>query len=327
MDPAVLDAILKGLPQISHPDLLVGLNTADDAGVFRISPDIALIQTVDFFTPIVDDPYLYGQVAAANSLSDVYAMGGRPITALNICAFPSDEMEPEMIAEILRGGQEKVAEAGAVLVGGHTIDDPEPKYGLSVTGIVHPDRVVSNAGAKPGDRLILSKPLGTGLVSDAYMDDAVSEEEMAPVVDSMRALNRIAAEQMVAFGVEACTDITGFGLMGHGREMAVASGVGLRIQFSKIPVFELALRIAAERQGGGLRRNRLTFEPFVRVDGAVTETQLRLLFDPQTSGGLLMAVSGETSQALLTALLEAGLAAAVIGEVVVDHPGQIEVAE
>ena len=222
----MLDAILKDLPGIDHPDLLVGLSTADDAGVFRVSADVALIQTVDFFTPIVDDPYLYGQVAAANSLSDVYAMGGRPITALNICGFPSDEVNPEVVAEILRGGQDKVTEAGAVLVGGHTVEDVEPKYGLAVTGMVHPDRVVTNAGAQPGDRLVLTKPLGTGLISDAYKSGEISEEEMQPAAASMVRLNDAASAQMAAHGAHACTDITGFGLLGHGREMAREAGWG-----------------------------------------------------------------------------------------------------
>ena len=321
----MLDAILKDLPRVDHPDLLVGLSTADDAGVFRISADTALIQTVDFFTPIVDDPYLYGQVAAANSLSDVYAMGGRPITALNICGFPSDELDAGRVAEILRGGQEKVTEAGAVLVGGHTVDDPEPKYGLAVTGVVHPDRVVSNAAAQPGDRLILTKRLGTGVISDAYMDGEVSEEDIGPAVDSMRGLNHAASERMVVHGAHACTDITGFGLLGHGREMAAGSGVGLRFRASEVPYFDLALKLAGERQGGGLRRNRAQFEPFVQMAEAVPEAVRRLLFDPQTSGGLLIAILPEAAEALLADLKGAGLEAALIGEAVADHPGEIEV--
>ena len=195
----MLDVILKKLTPVAHPDLMVGMNTADDAGVFRISEDVALIQTVDFFTPIVDDPQAYGQIAAANSLSDVYAMGGRPITALNICGFPSDDVEPEVIAEVLRGAQEKVAESGAVLVGGHSVEDVEPKFGLSVTGVVHPDDVKTNAGARVGDRLILTKPLGTGLMSDAYQNGEIDEDALQIAVDSMVQLNRIAAEEMVAY--------------------------------------------------------------------------------------------------------------------------------
>ena len=316
---------MKDLPKIEHPDLLVGVNTADDAGVFRISEEMALIQTVDFFTPIVDDPFAYGQISAANSLSDVYAMGGRPITALNICAFPKDKLEHTSIAEILRGGQEKVSESGAVLVGGHTVDDPEPKYGLSVTGVVHPDRIVVNAGARPGDRLVLSKPLGTGLAADAYMGDKISEEEMGPVIASMARLNDVASEQMVACGAHACTDITGFGLLGHAFRMATESGVGLRLRTSSIPHFDLALKLAERRTGGGMMRNRAQFESSVRISGDVPEAWMRLLYDPQTSGGLLVSVASEVADSLVENLVEKGLTAAMIGEVLGEHPGRVEV--
>lgn len=321
----MLDEILKKLPKIAHPDLLVGLNTADDAGVFRISADVALIQTVDFFPPIVDDPYVYGQIAAANALSDVYAMGGRPITALNICAFPGDEMDVDTASAILRGGQDKVTEAGAVILGGHTLDDDEPKYGLAVTGVVHPDRVATNAGARPGDALILTKPLGTGLIFDAYMDEELPEAATQPAVEAMRRLNAAAAEQMAAHGAHACTDITGFGLMGHACEMAAASGVGLRFYAGRVPYFDLALRIAGKRQGGGLWRNRLTFEPHVQMAEAVSEALRRLLFDPQTSGGLLISVPSGAADVLLQDLKAADVDAAQVGEVVADHPGEIEV--
>jgi len=321
----VLDLILKDLPVVDHPDLLVGLNTADDAGVFRISDDTALIQTVDFFTPIVDDPYAYGQIAAANSLSDVYAMGGRPITALNICGFPSDDIPPEMIAEILRGGQEKVAESGAVLVGGHSVEDVEPKYGLSVTGIIHPDKVKANAGALVGDHLILTKPLGTGLMSDAYQNDEIDEGALQPAVDSMAFLNRIAAEEMETRNVHGCTDITGFGLVGHGLEMAIASGVGFCIRASDVPRFDLALKIAEGREGGGLRRNRAAHGDAVRFADDVAEPMRRLLFDPQTSGGLLIAVAPNDADDLLKSLIGGGVSAQNIGEVVAEHPGEIEV--
>ena len=321
----MLDAILRKLPTVGHPDLLIGLNSADDAGVFRVSDELALIQTVDFFTPIVDDPYLFGQISAANSLSDVYAMGGRPLTALNILAFPSNGIDPDMVAEILKGAQDKVVEAGGVVVGGHTVDDAEPKYGMSVTGVVHPDQVISNAGAVAGDRLILTKPLGTGLMSDAYMDDAISEEELQPAVDSMVRLNRAASEQMVAHGAHACTDITGFGLIGHGHEMAEASKVGLRIRVSAISVIPAAEKIARDRQGGGLRRNRLAFEAHARIDSRVREPQRRLLFDPQTSGGLLISIPDESAQSLLSSLKAEGVVAAEIGEAVAEGPGEIEV--
>lgn len=304
---------------------MVGMNTADDAGVFRISDDVALIQTVDFFTPIVDDPRQYGQIAAANSLGDVYAMGGRPLTALNICGFPTDEVTPETIAEILRGAQEKVAESGAVLVGGHSVEDVEPKFGLSVTGIAHPDEVKTNAGAQAGDLLILTKPLGTGLMSDAYQNGEISDGDLQIAVDSMAQLNRIAAEHMVARGAHGCTDITGFGLLGHGLEMAQASAVGLRIRASDVPRFDLAVKIAAHREGGGLRRNRAARGRAVRFADAVDEPSRRLFFDPQTSGGLLIAIAPDSADALLASLIAEGIMARQIGEAVAEHPGEIEV--
>ena len=321
----MLDAILATLPPVAHPDLMVGMSTADDAGVFRISDDVALIQTVDFFTPIVDDPRQYGQIAAANSLGDVYAMGGCPITALNICGFPSDEVAPETIAEILRGAQEKVAESGAVLVGGHSVEDVEPKFGLSVTGIAHPDEVKTNAGAQVGDLLILTKPLGTGLMSDAYQNGEISEGDLQIAIDSMVELNRIAAEHMVAHGAHGCTDITGFGLLGHGLEMARASAVGLRIWASEVPRFDLAVELAAQREGGGLRRNRAARGRAVRFADAVDEPLRRLFFDPQTSGGLLIAIAADSADALLNALIAEGIAARQIGEAVAERPGEIEV--
>lgn len=316
---------MKTVPQVAHPDLMVGMNTADDAGVFRISDEMALIQTVDFFTPIVDDPHQYGQIAAANSLSDVYAMGGRPITALNICGFPSDAVAPEVIAEILRGAQEKVAESGAVLVGGHSVEDVEPKFGLSVTGIAHPDEIKTNAGARAGDLLILTKPLGTGLMSDAYQNGEISEADLQIAVDAMVQLNRVAAETMVAYGAHACTDITGFGLLGHGLEMARASAVGLRIRASEVPRFDLALQIAAHREGGGLRRNRAARGRAVRFAAEVDEPLRRLFFDPQTSGGLLIALAPAVADALLNALIAKGVMAKHIGEAVAEDPGEIEV--
>ena len=321
----MLDLILKDLPKVSHPDLLVGLGTADDAGVFRIAPDMALIQTVDFFTPIVDDPFAYGQIAAANSLSDVYAMGGRPITALNICGFPSDDVPPEMIAEILKGAYEKVAESGAVLVGGHSVEDVEPKFGLSVTGLIHPDQVKTNAGAKVGDWLVLTKPLGTGLMSDAYQNDELSEEELLPAIEMMSQLNKVASEQMVALDAHGCTDITGFGLMGHGLEMAIASGVGFVIRSADVPLFEAAYKIAETREGGGLRRNRAARGSKVHFADDVSEPIRRLFFDPQTSGGLLIALAKEQANVLIEALQALGIDARAIGEVVGDHPGEIQV--
>lgn len=305
--------------------MLVGLNTADDAGVFRISDDTALIQTVDFFTPIVDDPFAYGQIAAANSLSDVYAMGGRPITALNICGFPSDDVPPEMIAEILKGAHEKVAEAGALLVGGHSVEDVEPKFGLSVTGVVHPDQVKTNAGAKVGDRLILTKPLGTGLMSDAFQNDELSEEDLQPAIVSMSQLNRIASEQMVVFHAHGCTDITGFGLMGHGLEMTIASQVGFVIRATDVPIFDTAYQVAKNREGGGLRRNRAARGNLVHFADEIEEPLRRLLFDPQTSGGLLIALASKDADDLIETLQDLGIDARIIGDVVGNHTGEIHV--
>lgn len=321
----MLDLILKDLPKVNHPDLLVGLNTADDAGVFRIAPDMALIQTVDFFTPIVDDPYAYGQIAAANSLSDVYAMGGRPITALNICGFPSDDVPPEMIAEILKGAHDKVVESGAVLVGGHSVEDVEPKFGLSVTGLIHPDQVKANSGAKVGDRLVLTKPLGTGLMSDAYQNDELSEEDLLPAIEVMSQLNKVASEHMVRLDANGCTDVTGFGLMGHGLEMAVASGVGFVIRASDVPFFDAAYKVAETREGGGLRRNRAAHGKRVHFAKGIAEPVQRLFFDPQTSGGLLIALAPERADDLIVALQEAGIDGRIIGDVVADHPGEIQV--
>ena len=310
---------------MEHPDLIVGLNTADDAGVYRISDDTALIQTVDFFTPIVDDARTYGQVAAANALSDVYAMGGRPVTALNICAFPSEKIDAATASEILIGGPEKVREAGAVVVGGHTVEDDEPKYGLAVTGLVHPERVVTNAGARPGDRLILTKRLGTGLMTDAYRDGEIDETALQPAIDSMVALNKPSSEAMVAQRAHACTDVTGFGLLGHARELAAASKVALRFRASELLTFDLAREIARRRQGGGLRRNRLAFEPFVQVADTVQEAMRRLLFDPQTSGGLLIAVAPHRSNPLREALANGGVEAAEVGDLAAGPSGEIEV--
>ena len=321
----MLDLILKDLPRVSHPDLLVGLGTADDAGVFRISPDMALIQTVDFFTPIVDDPYAYGQIAAANSLSDVYAMGGRPITAMNICGFPSDEVPPKMIAEVLKGAFDKIAESGAVLVGGHSVEDVEPKFGLSVTGVVHPDLVKTNAGARVGDRLVLTKPLGTGLMSDAYQNDELSEEDLLPAIACMSQLNKVASEQMVALNASGCTDITGFGLMGHGLEMAIASGVGFVIRASEVPFFDLALKVVETREGGGLRRNRAAHGKLVHFAKGISEPVQRLMFDPQTSGGLLIALAPGQADMLIGVLKNSEIEACVIGDVVADHAGEIHV--
>jgi selenide,water dikinase len=300
------------------PDFLVGFDKADDAGVYRISEGLALVQTVDFFTPVVDDPYLFGQIAAANSLSDVYAMGGKPLTAMNIACFPCN-VEPSVLAEILSGGADKIREAGAVLVGGHTISDNEIKYGLSVTGTVAPERVVTNSGALPGDVLILTKPLGTGIISTAFKFDVISEADTNEAAISMSALNKTASEAMQRVGVHACTDITGFGLLGHGCELAEGSGVGLRIFSSDVPVMKNVLElIEKDCVPGGAYSNMDYFGKRVSFDHSVNEAERVALFDPQTSGGLLISVSREKAPVLLEEMNRASVNCRIIGEVLVE---------
>lgn len=286
------------LPKFQDENLLVGLETSDDAAVYKITDEIAMIQTLDFFTPIVDDPYLFGQIAAANSLSDVYAMGGEPKIALNIVAFPNC-LDSEILGDILRGGAEKVKEAGAVLVGGHTIQDEEPKYGLSVSGFVHPDRVWKNYGCKPGDALILTKPIGSGIVNTAVKADMASEEAIQDVVRVMASLNKKAKEVIEQYPISACTDITGFGLLGHCAEMASASNVTLELNLKGIPWIKEADAYA--KMGlvpAGAYRNREHTCNMVDV-GNAEEYEIDLLYDPQTSGGLLVSVAPEYVDAML----------------------------
>ena len=326
MRPDALERALAGLPETKDPNLLVGFNLADDAGVYRISEDQALVQTVDFFTPIVDDPYTFGAIAAANSLSDVYAMGGQPLTALNIAGFPSDKLEPEILNQILLGGQAKVEEAGCALVGGHTVQDPELKYGLAVTGLVHPERIYTNSGARPGDRLILTKKLGTGLIANAFKADQIGTSEIAEAVESMLTLNKAAAETLPEFAVHACTDITGFGLLGHAAEMAQGSQTGLIFNAAQVPTLTLGLTLAAKDLAGGSRDNQLFLRESVTIAEDVEPAHANILFDAQTSGGLLIAVSAGDAEALLDSLRQNGVdAAAVIGEVSEENSGRIHV--
>ena len=300
---------------------------AEDAGVYKLSDELAVVQTVDFFTPIVDDPYSFGQIAAANALSDVYAMGGRPLTALNIVCFPQQTMPLSVLKEILRGGLDKMHEAGVLLVGGHTVDDEELKYGLSVTGTVHPDKVVRNNTARPGDRLILTKPLGTGIISTAIKGGVAGEAAAAAIVKSMSALNWTAAELMREAGVSAATDITGFGLIGHAAEMVQNAGVGLIIDSPAVPFFPEAKELAEMGMvPGGLHRNREFRKGMVDVAPDVPQYLADILFDPQTSGGLLIAVPEEKAAGLLEKLHKAGVAAAaIIGEVAAEPKGRIRV--
>ncbi len=316
---------MHSLPLKPHADLLVGLEAADDAGVFRITPEIALIQTLDFFTPIVNDPYQFGQIAAANALSDVYAMGGKPLTAMNIVCFPLKTTPVEVLKEILQGGMDKVHEAGALLVGGHSVEDPELKYGLAVTGVVHPERVLTNGGARQGDWLVLTKPLGTGIIATALKGRLASKEAEAAAVKVMSALNRAAAEALEGLEVHALTDITGFGLLGHGLEMAQASKAELTIYASRAPVLSWAREYAAMGLvPAGSHANRNFCEKHLRIDPQVAPIDADLLSDAQTSGGLFIAVAPQDGATLMRRLQKQGVEdAAVIGEVTAAGEGRI----
>jgi selenide,water dikinase len=306
------------LPLIADPNVIVGLEKADDAGVYKLSDDLAIIQTVDFFTPIVDDPRMFGQIAAANALSDVYAMGGSPLTAMNIVCFPVKMLDISVLREVLRGGLEKMTEAGVALVGGHSIDDTELKYGLSVTGTVHPGRVITKAGARAGDKLILTKPLGTGIINTAIKGNVASQETAARAAGQMAALNRVASQQMQGIGVSACTDITGFGLLGHACEMIQDSDVGLRIRMSSIPLLPEAVEFAQMGMiPGGTYRNKEFRSTMIEPSGTLPDYVMDILFDPQTSGGLFIAISPDKADRLLSALRQNGVVeAAIVGEVV-----------
>jgi selenide,water dikinase len=308
---------LSQLPKSTDPRVLVGTETADDAGVYQLNEETALVQTVDFFTPMVDDPYTFGQIAAANSLSDVYSMGGKPLTALNIVGFPFCSLSAEVLAEILRGGQAKAAEAGVAILGGHTIQDKEPKYGLSVTGIVAPQAIYSNTQAKDGDYLILTKPIGTGVVTTAAKAGIVSAEVLAAAIQSMVALNAVPAAAMCAVGCHSCTDITGFGLVGHANEMAAGSGVTLEIYAQSVPLLASAEEYASMGLvPAGAYANRATLAPYVNWDSSIPEAMKDLFYDPQTSGGLLISVPPARVEALIGRLARSWeLPFAVIGRV------------
>jgi len=294
-----LAQVLCQLPPVKSDKLLVGLDTSDDAAVYKLREDTAIIQTLDFFTPVVDDPYVFGQIAAANSLSDVYAMGGKPILALNITCFPTC-LSMDILAEILKGGSNKVQEAGALLVGGHTVDDNEPKYGLSVTGIIHPDKVLSNSTAKPGDVLVLTKPLGLGVLNTAIKAEMLDKSIEQKAIDIMISLNNIAADGMNIVGANSCTDITGFGLLGHAYEMAKGSGVSMVIDLKSVPIIEGAIEKA--EMGlvpAGTYKNQGYIGENVKYEGEVPVYLKDILFDPQTSGGLLISLEKEKAEELL----------------------------
>jgi selenide, water dikinase len=306
---------------MTHPDLLVGPATADDAGVFRLSDERALVQTVDFFTPVVDDAHDWGRIAAANALSDVYAMGGEPMTALQVVAWPRNILSFELLGEVLRGGADVMAEAGCVIVGGHSIDDPEPKYGFAVTGIVDPARMTSNAAARPGDVLVLTKPIGTGIISTAIKREVCPEPVRVAAVESMARLNRDAAHAMLRAGASAATDVTGFGLLGHLAEVLAASRVGAGIDADAVPVLEGAWALLDEGSyPGGSERNLAAVENL--VDGDADVRTLRMLADAQTSGGLLIAVP----RGGVTEILESVDGATVIGGITRKAPGRIRIA-
>jgi selenide, water dikinase len=334
--------VLGKLARQQDPNVLVGFDHADDAGVYLLTPEMALVQTVDFFTPIVDDPYIFGQIAATNALSDVYAMGGRPLTSLALVCFP-DKGDLEILERILAGGLSKMIEAGCTVVGGHSIRDEETKFGYSVTGLIHPKRVFANQGAQPGDKLLFTKALGTGVISTAIKKGVAREEWIDAAVKSMTTLNKAAAEVITnarvvtgvppalaerslagqlgaavpAWPVHALTDITGFGLIGHAREMALASNVSLVLQSAKIPVLQGALDcIHAGHIPGGLKANRDFAECLVSYDATVPDDIRTLLFDPQTAGGLLVAASAEDADSLARSLQDVGVPAVEIGQVI-----------
>ncbi|REE94590.1 selenophosphate synthase [Paenibacillus taihuensis] len=323
--PADLSAVLRNLPPAKpDPNLLVGLDTSDDAGVYKLTDELALVQTLDFFTPIVDNPYDFGQIAAANAISDIYAMGGKPLTVLNIVAFPISTLDKRVLSEILRGAADKVAEAGATLVGGHSIDDKEPKFGLAVTGLVHPDKVRANAGAKPGDRLILTKPIGVGILTTSIKKDQLSPEETTRLTKVMATLNKTAAETMEPFDVHGCTDVTGFGLVGHALEMAKGSKVSVHIQKQNVPLLPRVRELA--EQGfvpGGTKNNFAHVENDVTFADDIDQIDRYILCDAVTSGGLLIAVASEQAETLLEALKVKGVEASLIGEVTDERPGHI----
>jgi selenide,water dikinase len=317
LSPAALDRVLGKLPRQHDPNVLVGFDHADDAGVYQIAPDQALVQTVDFFTPVVDDPFIFGQIAATNALSDVYAMGGRPVTSLALVCFP-EKADLEILERILAGGLSKMVEAGCVVIGGHSIRDDEPKFGYAVTGLIHPKKVLANAGAKPGDALIFTKALGTGVISTAIKKGKAEPSWIDAAVRSMTTLNKSAAEviQQGEFRIHAMTDVTGFGLIGHSREMALASNVALRFSAKEVPVLPGALEcIRAGYVPGGLINNRDFAECMVGYEAPISPELKTLLYDPQTAGGLLISIAEDDCDKLALKLQNAGVPVRRIGDV------------
>lgn len=318
---------MSDFPKTKHPDLLAGYENAEDAGVFRITKDKAVVQTLDFLTPVVDDPYIFGQVAAANSLSDVYAMGGYPITAMNIVCFPSEVYSADILKETLSGGRNKMDEAGAVLVGGHSVEDAEFKYGLSVTGLVHPDKILTNSGVKKGQDLILTKSIGTGIVSTAIKGNLAGDETVKEMIENMISLNKYAYDVFKGYNIGGCTDITGFGLAGHLMEMALGSKKKFIIDSSKIPIISGALEMA--EMGllpAGAYRNRIYCKDRVFVDSGIRKSLEDSIYDPQTSGGLIISADKDVSKDILNKIKDKGIVAEIIGDVAEDHAdGGVEI--
>jgi selenide, water dikinase len=303
--------VLHELPKFNNADMLVGTETADDAGVFRLRPDLAIVNTVDFFTPIVDDPYTFGLIAATNSLSDVYAMGGEPKTAMNIVCFPKGKMDIEILGEILKGGADKVKESGAVVVGGHSIIDEEIKYGMAITGVIHPDKILRNVGIQEGDALILTKALGTGIIATALKKGKASKESIDEAVASMTMLNAAASAVIRKYPVHACSDVTGYAILGHALEMASGSGVTLVVESQKLPLLGGAAHLAEKGYvTGGCKQNRDYLKDKITVEKSIREGIVEVAFDPQTSGGLLVALAKRHADKLIDELQAAGVKAA-----------------
>jgi selenide, water dikinase len=320
-----LAQVLRRLPAIDNPNVLQGYKTADDAGVYRISDDIALVQTVDFFPPIVDDPFMFGSIAAANSISDIYAMGAKPVSALNILGFPRKKLTNDDIEDILRGAAEKANEAGCPIIGGHTIEAPEPFFGLSVTGIVHPERFITNGGGRAGDLLVLTKPIGTGVITTAVKADLVPAEILKRAMDIMNTLNRSASEAMLIAGAHACTDVTGFGLLGHLNEMCIAAGLGAELHAAEVPLIAPVVLELIEQGITTKLTNFKQSEMFTVYSGGISEELRIALCDPQTSGGLLVAIPPENVGIFMGEMKNYELPVAVIGSLVADAEMKIKI--
>ena len=319
---------LAGLSPSSDANLLVGIETSDDSAVYKLTDEIAMVNTIDFITPPVDDPYWFGQIAAANSISDIYSMGGRPLTALNVVMFPTKYLDIGLLGEILQGGYDKVVEAGACLAGGHSVDDEEPKYGLCVNGIVHPERIVTNAGAQPGDALILTKPLGTGVLFNAVRSGKMPYKDIErDVLPSVAALNGPAMETALDFELHACTDITGFGIAGHLLEVALGSNSRILLKYSELPLYPGAFDMYRKGETTGSNQpNRLMTQQKMEIQASLSKIEEEVLYDPQTSGGLLLSVPDVQTEELLAALSASGVQSAVrVGEIVEGSPGIIVV--